>query len=53
MAAKFDPNIELNPTPILWAVGVLVVAGFLTVFMIIKTGDNKPGGGAAAATATH
>jgi hypothetical protein len=49
MAAKFDPNIELNPTPILWAVAILVAAGFLTVFVIIKTGDAKPGSAAATA----
>ncbi|PRP90041.1 hypothetical protein ENSA5_68440 [Enhygromyxa salina] len=42
MAAKFDPNIELNPNPILLGVLVLVLAGFTTVFMIIKTGDTKP-----------
>jgi hypothetical protein len=50
MAAKFDPNIELNPTPILWAVGILVVAGFLTVLMIITMSDKKPEPAAATAT---
>jgi hypothetical protein len=50
MAAKFDPNIELNPTPVLWAVAIMVVVGFLTVFMIIKTADNKSS--AAAPTAS-
>lgn len=49
MAAKFDPNIELNPNPILWAVVILVVAGFATVAMIILTGDQKPDTGAATA----
>lgn len=49
MAAKFDPNIELNPNPILLAAVILVIAGFATVFMIIKTGDKKPD--AAAVTA--
>jgi hypothetical protein len=49
MAAKFDPNIELDPNPILiWAV-ILVIAGFGTVFMIVKTGDNKPAAAPAAA----
>jgi hypothetical protein len=53
MAAKFEPNIELNPNPILWAAVILVVAAFATVFLIIKTGDNKPGvAGSASATAT-
>lgn len=50
MAAKFDPNIELNPTPILWAVGIMVVVGFLAVFLIITTADNKTD--AAAPTAS-
>jgi hypothetical protein len=49
MAAKFDPNIELDPNPILIAVLILVFAGFGTVYMIIKTGDAKPD--AAAPTA--
>jgi hypothetical protein len=49
MAAKFDPNIELNPNPILmWAV-ILVFAGFGTVYMIVKTGDKKPEAAAQAA----
>lgn len=50
MAAKFDPNIELDPNPILVWITILVLAGFGVVFMIIKTGDQKPD--AAAATAT-
>lgn len=50
MAAKFDPNIELNPTPILWAVAFLVIAGFATVYVIITTGDTKPDTGAATAS---
>jgi hypothetical protein len=50
MAAQFDPNTELNPNPILWAVLILVLAGFGTVAMIILTGDKKPD--AAATTAT-
>jgi hypothetical protein len=49
MAAKFDPNIELNPTPILWAVVLLVIAGFGTVYMIVTTGDKKPDTGAETA----
>jgi len=42
MSAKFDPNIELPPNPILIMVAILVIAAFGTVAMIIKTGDNKP-----------
>jgi hypothetical protein len=49
MAAKFDPNIELDPNPILIWVAILVIAGFATVFMIVKTGDKKPDAAAAAA----
>jgi hypothetical protein len=49
MAAKFDPNIELDPNPILIAVLLLVFAGFGTVYMIISTGEKKTN--AAAATA--
>lgn len=49
MPAKFDPNIELNPNPVIAWVVIFVFAAFATVFMIIKTGDNKPDTGAAAA----
>jgi hypothetical protein len=49
MAAKFDPNIELNPNPILWAVVLLVIAGFGTVYMIVMTGDKKPDASAETA----
>jgi hypothetical protein len=42
MSAKFDPNIELPPNPILIAVVLLVLAGFGVVGMIIHTGDTKP-----------
>jgi hypothetical protein len=49
MAAKFDPNIELNPNPILMWVVIMVFAGFGTVFFIVKTGDKKPEAGAATA----
>jgi hypothetical protein len=50
MPAKFDPNLELNPNPVILSIVVFVILAFGTVFMIIKTGDNKTG---AAATATH
>lgn len=50
MAAKFDPNIELDPNPILTWVAILVLAGFGVVAMIIKTGDQKPEAPAATAT---
>lgn len=50
MAAKFDPNIELNPNPILMWVAILVLAGFGTVAMIILTGDKKPDTAVPAAT---
>jgi hypothetical protein len=50
MAAKFDPNIELDPNPILIWVTILVLAGFGVVFMIIKTGDAGKEAPAAAAT---
>lgn len=49
-AAKFDPNIELNPNPILLMVAVLLFAGFGVVYMIVMTGDPKPEAPAAAAT---
>ena len=49
MAAKFDPNIELDPNPILIAVVALVLAGFATVFMIVKMGDPKADAAAPAA----
>lgn len=42
MSAKFDPNIELPPNPILIMVVVLVLAAVGTVAMIITTGDAKP-----------
>lgn len=42
MSAKFDPNIELPPNPILIVIAILVLAAFGTVAMIIVTGDNKP-----------
>lgn len=48
MSAKFDPNIELPPNPILMMAAILVIAAFGTVAMIIMTGDAKP---EAAATA--
>ena len=49
MAAKFDPNIELNPNPIVMWVLIMVFAGFGTVFFIVKTGDKKPEAAAPAA----
>jgi hypothetical protein len=42
MATKFDPNIELNPNPILIMVVLLVFAGFAVVYTIIATGEAKP-----------
>jgi hypothetical protein len=48
MSAKFDPNIELPPNPILTMVILLVLAAFGTVAMIILTGDAKPEAAAAA-----
>ena len=51
MGAKYDPNLELNPTPIIGAVFVFVLLGFATVFMIVKMGDDKPDAAAAAAPA--
>jgi hypothetical protein len=48
MSAKFDPNIELSPNPILIFAAILVFAGFGTVAMIILTGDSKPAPTAAA-----
>ena len=41
MSAKFDPNIELPPNPILVMVVVLVIAAFGTVALIVF-GDSKP-----------
>jgi hypothetical protein len=49
MAAKFDPNIELNPNPVIMWILIFVIAAVGTVLMIIKTGDNKPGSAAATA----
>lgn len=49
MAAKFDPNIELNPNPILLMVVLLVLAGFTVVYGIIATGDAKPDAAAPVA----
>lgn len=49
MTTKFDPNIELNPNPILLMVGVLVIAAFAVVVLIVKTGDVKPDAAAAVA----
>jgi len=49
MAAKFDPNIELNPTPIIGAVFIFVLLGFATVYLIVALGDAKPQADAAAA----
>lgn len=51
MAAEFDPNIELNPNPILMWVTIFVLAAFGTVFMIITTGDPRPADAPAAAAA--
>jgi hypothetical protein len=42
MAAKFDPNIELNPNGLLIMVAVLVFAGFAVVYAIVATGEAKP-----------
>ena len=47
MGAPYDPNIELEPNKILMWVAILVLAGFGTVFMIVKLGDTQ----ADAATA--
>lgn len=41
--ADYDPNVELNPNPLLAAVVILVLAGFGVVTMIVMTGDQKPG----------
>lgn len=49
MSAKFDPNIELNPNPILAMVLALVIAGFAVVYVIVSTGDVKPEAAAPAA----
>jgi hypothetical protein len=49
MSAKFDPNIELPPNPILIFAAILVFAGIGTVAMIILTGDSKPDAPAAVA----
>jgi hypothetical protein len=49
MAAKFDPNIELNPNPILLMVTLLVLAGFAVVYIIVSTGEAKPDAAAAVA----
>ena len=51
MGADYDPNTELNPNSLLTAVVILVALGFATVFMIVKTGDQKPAPAAAAAPA--
>ncbi len=48
MAAKFDPNIELNPNPLLIFITILVLAGFGVVVMIIMTGDPQTDEAAAA-----
>lgn len=40
MSDKFDPNIELPPSPILVMVVVLVIAAFGTVGFILF-GDSK------------
>jgi hypothetical protein len=42
MAAKFDPNIELNPTGLLTMVVVLVFVAFAVVYGIVATGETKP-----------
>ncbi len=49
MSAKFDPNIELPPNPILVMAIVLVLAAFGTVAMIIVTGGAKQDAPAAGA----
>jgi hypothetical protein len=49
MAAKFDPNLELNPNSIMTWIVIFVFAAFGTVFMIITTGDKKPDTAAAEA----
>ena len=41
MAADYDPNIELNPTPILAIMTIFVVLGFGVVFMIVTMDDTK------------
>ena len=47
--ADYDPNVELNPNPILLAVVLLVLAGFGVVYMIVATGDAKPAATSAPA----
>ncbi len=51
MGAPYDPNLELNPNPLLAAMALFVALGFLTVFIIVTTGDQKPDAAAAAAPA--
>lgn len=48
MSDKFDPNIELPPSPILVMVVVLVIAAFGTVAFILF-GDSKTQDTASAA----